>query len=180
MAQPTSANITSIEAVSRLKGVLAQFGSEVNDALVALELEVRRPVDWIENDRSRYWPDQVQKASNEVSEARLALQKGELTIDGSDARYCYEERKALEKAKRRLHLAEEKVQAVKRWKMRIRKEVEEFQVQIAKLRGYLDSDLVRAMAALGRMSAALDRYTQQSASAGPPSAAVQQSEGAPP
>lgn len=176
----SSANVTSIEAVGRLKGALAQFGSEVNDALVALELEVRRPVDWIESDRSRYWPDQVQKASNEVSEARLALQKGELTIDGSDARYCYEERKALEKAKRRLQLAEEKVQAVKRWKVRIRKEVEEFQVQVARLRSYLDSDLVRAMAALGRMSAALDRYTQQTTRASLPGATGHEPESTPP
>lgn len=174
MIMSTSANITSIEAVARLKTALAQFGGEVNDALVALELEARRPVDWIENDRSRYWPDQVQKASNQVSEARLALQKGELTIDGSDARYCYEERKALEKAKRRLRLAEEKVQAVKRWKVRIHKEVEEFQVQVAKLRSYLDSDLVRAMATLGRMSDALAKYTQPSA--GPAPAAVGQGE----
>jgi len=160
----SAANITSIQALERLKSALVQFGSEVNDALVALELEARRPVEWIENDRSRYWPDQVQKASNQVSEARLALQKQELTIDGSDARYCYAERKALDKAKRRLQLAEEKVQAVKRWELRIRKEVEEFQVQVAKLRSYVENDLVRVVATLGRMSAALDKYAQQTGS----------------
>lgn len=161
----TSANITSIEAVRVLRTGLTQFSKEVADALVALELEGRRPLDWIEHDRTRYWPAEVQKASNEVSEARLTLQKCELTIDGDETKYCYDERKLLEKAKRRLRLAEEKVQAVKRWRMRIRKEVEEFQVQIAKLRGYLDSDLVRAIGTLSRMAEALDKYTQQTSGA---------------
>ena len=40
----------------------------------------------------------------------------EVRISGEDARYCYDERKALEKAKRRLQLAEEKVQATRRWR----------------------------------------------------------------
>lgn len=155
------ANLTSIEALRTLRGALAEFSSEVSAALVALDLEGRRPVEWIDSDRPRYWPAQVQKASNELSEARLALQRCELTIDGDETRYCYDERKALEKAKRRLRLCEEKVQAVKRWRMRIHKEVQEFQVQIAKLKGYVEHDLVQAMAALGRMAEALDKYTQQ-------------------
>lgn len=155
-----AANITSIDAVRILRAALAQFGKEVGDALTALDLEGRRPLEWIDQDRSRYWPAEVQKATNEVSEARLALQKCELTIDGEDARYCYDERKTLEKAKRRLRLAEDKVQAVKRWRVKIHKEVQDFQVQIAKLRSYVDGDLLRGLAALGRMAEALDRYAQ--------------------
>ncbi len=161
-----SANLTNVAAVRTLHEALAAFRHGVGDALTALDLEGRRPLDWIENDRTRYWPGQVQKASNELSEARLALQKCELTIDGDDTRFCYLERKLLEKAKRRLRLCEEKVQAVKRWRMKIRKEVQEFQVQIAKLKGYLDTDLVNAMASLSRMTAALDKYAQSAQPAG--------------
>jgi len=50
--------------------------------------------------------------------------------------------------------------------VQIRKEVEEFQVQIAKLRQFLESDLVRSMASLKRMSEALDKYVQQSGAGG--------------
>ena len=159
-----SANLTNVAVVRMLREALAQFRTAVGDALVALDLEGRRPIDWIENDRTRYWPAQVQKASNELAEARLSLQKCELTIDG-DTRYCYDERKTLEKAKHRLRLCEEKVQAVKRWRMRIHKEVDEFQVQLAKLQGYLDHDLAGAMAGLARMAAALDKYVQTAAPA---------------
>ena len=117
-----------------------------------LELEARRPEEWIEHDRTRYWPRQVQQASDAVSEARLALQRCELTIDGDSGRSCYDERKALEKAKRRLNQADAKVQAVRRWRLQIRKEVEAFEVQAARLQQYLESDFARALAALDRMA----------------------------
>lgn len=162
---PQTANITSIDAVRVLKTALQQFESDVHDALTILELECRRPTDWIENDRSRYWPREVRKAIDTLSEARGALERCELSSTAHEHRSCYDEKKALEKAKRRLRLAEEKVQIVQRWKSKIRKEVEELHVQIAKLKQYLDTDLLRAMTVLERMAEALARYTQQ---LGPP------------
>jgi hypothetical protein len=160
MAQ--SANVTSIEALRLLKAALVTFDEEVQAALVALEMEARRPVDWVEHDRRRYWPREVRKASDVVSEARLALQRCELTISGDDSRSCYDERKALQKAKKRLEKCDDKVRALRRWAPQIRKEVEEFEVQTAKLKQYLESDFSKAPGALERMAAALDRYVQQS------------------
>jgi hypothetical protein len=156
-----SANITSIEALRMLKAALVQFDEEVHAGIVALELEARRPVEWVEHDRRQYWPREVRKASDVVSEARLALQRCELTISGEDNRSCYDERKALQKAKKRLEKCEEKVRAVRQWTPKIRKEVEEFEVQTAKLLQYLESQFVQAPAALERMAAALDRYVEQ-------------------
>jgi hypothetical protein len=156
-----AANITSIEAIRTFATAMMAFEDGAEDAAVQLELEARRPVAWI-NELSAYWPKEVRKASDNLSEARISLEKCELTISEEDRRSCYDERKALEKAKRRLRLAEEKVQAVRRWKVQISKEVEEFQVQIAKLRQFLESDLVRSITSLKRMSEALEQYVQPS------------------
>jgi hypothetical protein len=158
-----SANVASTAAVRALKAALTQFATDVQAALDALAMEARRPVEWIEHDRAQYWPREVRKRSDQLSEARLALQRCELSIDGSESRYCYDERKALERAKRRLQTAEAKVQAVRRWKVQIRKEVEEFQVHVEKLRNYLGSDFLQGVVALERMMEALDRYLQQQA-----------------
>ncbi len=169
-----SANITSIDAVRDLKLALQEFDADIRDALTQLLLEVRRAVEWIEHDRAQYWPREVRKASDVVSEARIALQRAELTISPNDHRYCYDERKALQKAKQRLRTAEEKVQAVRRWRVRVKKEAQEFEVQMAKITQYLDADFPRAVAALERMARALEKYTQQRSasggSAGPSSA----------
>jgi hypothetical protein len=97
----TSANLTSIDAIATLRAALIEFRAGASDALVQLTLEARRAGPWIEQDRAQYWPRQVQRASDALSEARLALQRCELSIDGDDSRSCYDERKALEKAKRR-------------------------------------------------------------------------------
>lgn len=156
-----SANITSIDAIRAFTAALRAFEDGADDAAVQMELETRRPVAWID-ELSMYWPKEVRKASDAVSEARIALEKCELTISGDERRSCYDERKALEKAKRRLQTAEEKVLAVRRWKVQIRKEVEEFEVQITKLRQYLEGDLIRSIALLQRMTAALDQYAQPS------------------
>jgi len=156
-----TANVMSIDALRALKVALQRFETDAINALVQLELEGRRPVAWIEQDRALYWPRETRKASDAVSEARIALERCEVTTSAEDQRYCYDERKLLEKAKRRLRLCEEKVQAVRRWRVRIRKEVDEFAVQIAKLKRYLENDLVRGIAALERMSGSLEQYVQR-------------------
>lgn len=155
-----SANLTSTDALASLQAALRLFDDKVSDAIVQLNLAARRPLEWIEHDRSQYWPREVRKAVDAVSEARLTLARAQATIDPNDHRSCYEERKQLEKAKRRLELAEGKVAAVRRWKVELRKEIEELEVQSAKLQHYLDNDLVRAMATLARLADAVERYVK--------------------
>ena len=60
----TTAKITSLDALLNFKVALLRFSAEVEAALVTLELEARRPMEWIEGDRARYWPQQVRKASD--------------------------------------------------------------------------------------------------------------------
>src|SRR5262245_37792950 len=157
------ANVGSLDALKLFRAGLVKFAAEVESALVTLELEARRPVEWIEEDRARYWPQQVRKASEAVSEARVALERGQVRISSEDTRYCYDERKALEKAKRRMQLAEEKTQSLRRWRVEMRKVSEELELQLARTKHYLESDWIRAIAALDRMIAALERYVDQSA-----------------
>lgn len=167
---PRAANLTSTEAIRTLKAALVQFADSARKALVQFELESRRPLDWIEHDRTLYWPRQMHLASDALNEARMALARCELTINEEDRRSCYDERKALEKAKRRLRLTEEKIDAVRRWRAVVRKEVEEFQTQIAKLNWYLDSDFLQGIAALERMGQALDEYTTRPGPSAAPAA----------
>jgi hypothetical protein len=175
MAGP-NANVNSIEALRKFKAALALFAEEVEEGMVALELEGRRPMEWIEHDRAQYWPREERKANDSVAEARLALQKAESTIDATETKYCHDERKRLEKCKRRWRLCEEKVAAVKRWRPRIGKETMEFQVQVAKVRTWLESDFVRSIAQIERMIGALDRYVQQAAPDGGESASTSKKE----
>src|SRR5256885_6116632 len=146
-----SANVISIDAPRQFRAALVRFIAEVEAALVTLELEAHRPIEWIEGDRPRYWRQEARKASDAVGEARVALERCQVRISNEDTKYCYDERKALEKAKRRLEAAEEKVQVVRRWWVEIHKFVEELQVQLARAKQYMGTDMAKALAALDRI-----------------------------
>lgn len=155
-----AASVLSIDALRRLKAALEVFTHDVADTIIMLDIEARRPMEWIEHDRTPYWPREMRRASDWVSEARLALQRCELSAVGDERRSCYEERIELEKAKRRLRLCEEKIPIVQQWRNKLRKETEEFQVQLARMSNFLEADMPRAMASLERMAGSLERYAE--------------------
>lgn len=155
-----AANITSTEAVRTFKHRFEKYDFEVRQIITELVLEVRRAVDWIEHDRANYWPREVRKASDRLVEARHELERCEMSIRAEDKRSCYEQKLAFEQAKRRLRYAESKVRLVRKWRVAVKQEVDEFLGQVAKMTNFLDAEAPRAIAALERMAAALDRYTE--------------------
>ena len=159
-----SANVTSIDALRNFRAALLTFDDEVDGALTTLELESRRVSEWIENERPQYWAREEHRAANVLAESRINLQRCLLT-KGEQGQSCVDEKKDFERAKRRQQTIEDKVKAVRRWKPIVRKEVEEFLVQIARLRHFLETDFPQGVAALERMATALEDYTRRTAPA---------------
>jgi hypothetical protein len=156
------ARVTSVDSIRSLRAALVNFEGGARDALTLLELEVRKAVDWLEHDRAQYWPDQYRKASEGVAQARNELERRQLTYGSDEPPSCYEQKKALEAAKRRLRLCEEKMKTVKRWIRTVRGELNEFEGQMARMTECLDADIPRAVAALERMLVALEKYLASS------------------
>ncbi len=166
-----SAKVTSIDAVRALRTALVKFEDDASDAVTCLELEIRRAVEWIEVDRRRYWPNQVKQASEEMAQARNALERCQLKYGSEEAPPCYEQKKNYQRARQRLRHCEEQVRKVKQWTQVFRQEKTTFDGQMAQMTLCVDSDLPRAITALTNMIAALERYagatgppTQQTAS----------------
>ena len=153
-----SAQVTSIDAIREFRSALLQFGSEAEDAVVMLTLEARKAIQWLQQDRSRYWPDQTRKAQEGVVQARNDLDRCQLHYGSEHAPSCFDQKKRLERTKRRLRFCEEKVKAVKRWINTLRQELDDFDGELAKMNNWLETDLPRASAALERMLRALDKY----------------------
>jgi hypothetical protein len=157
-----SAQVTSIDAIRAFRTALVKFDADARDAVTLLVLEVRKALDWLEHDRPRYWAEQLRKASEWVVQARNELDRCQLTYGSEDRPSCYEQKKALEKAKRRLRLCEEKVKTVRRWLRTVHSQMNEFNGQIARMNNCLDTDIARAVAALERMVRALEKYVEAS------------------
>ena len=172
-----SARIQSIDAVGLLASALRRFAEESSTALIDLDLELNRALQWIREDRRDYWADQVRRAWEKIDQARMELDRCLMMAVGDQRPSCYEERKAVERAKRRLRLAEEKVEAVRRWTHTADRETLQFRVASGQLSGWLQADFPQAIASLGRMTNALESYVAGAGPAGasPPEAAPQES-----
>lgn len=157
----SAANITSTDAVRSFKVALQEYEADLRDAITQLLLEMRRAVDWLEHDRARYWPQEVRNASDALVQARSDLARAETSIGADDRRSNYEKRLAFEAAKRRLRSAEQKVRAVRKWRVELSQRADEFEGRLGRLTNFLDSDMPRAIAVLERMATALDKYTEK-------------------
>jgi len=156
-----SAKVTSIDALQTFAGALRRFGHVASSALEELELELQRAVDWIQEDRKSYWKHELHRGWEQVAEARVNLQRAQTIrrmVDREPS--CVDERRALEKARRRARIAEEKVERARHWSRMVERAVNEYRGSAGKLAGWLETDLPQGLALLGRMSEALESYVR--------------------
>ena len=156
-----TARVTSIEAVARFASAMRQFEDEASGALLALDQEIRRALDWLDHEAPAYWRQQIRRAYEDVARTRSAWENCLLRTVAGDRPSCIEEEKAHRAAKRRLELASEKPDQVRRWAIRMHREVDEYRGRVGRLRQVLDADVPRTVAVLERTLAALEAYAEQ-------------------
>jgi hypothetical protein len=157
------AEVRSIDTLAFVKSALATFAYECGQALAEVELEGRRGVEWITVDQAGYWKAEVRRRGEKVNEAMRDLERCRTfksTGDGPPA--CTEEKKNLEKARRKLQVAEEKVEAVRHWTPIVQQQFRETGVRLVHFREVLDVDVPKAVARVERMLKALEAYRQTS------------------
>jgi exonuclease VII large subunit len=162
------ARVKSIDALQAMTAVLERFRGEAGAALDDLAMEVRRALEWIHHDCKEYWVQEVRRGWERVAEARVRLQQA-MTIRriAEHQPSCIDEKKALEQAKRRLQLAQEKVAAVQHWAHAVDRIVKDYQASRSQLTNWLDADYPQALAALRHMMEALEMYVAMEAPADP-------------
>ena len=155
-----SAKLTSIDAVREMAVALARFGDEMAAALDDLDINVRRSVEWIEQDRPQHWENEVRRSLDRVGEARAELEKA-LTYRrvGEYRPSCREERAQLEMAKHRAQRAEEIYRVLPQWAHRVDHAVRDLTGARSLLGDWLGGELPRALGVLKRMMTSLEDYT---------------------
>ena len=102
-----------------------------------------------------------------VSEARIQLQQAMTSKRVADHEpSCYDEKKAVDRAKRRADLAEKKKKIVRHWQVAIDHAVNEYRGARTQLSSWLDAEVPRGLAALDRLSQALESYVSLEIPAG--------------
>lgn len=151
-----SANVRSLELLKRLEAVLTRYAADVETALGAADMEVRRAVEQLD-DRLTYWRRMVDKRNEELGQAKAALTYARSINKGSTVG-CVEQELEVNRAKKRLDEAEEKVVLVKRWQRQLPEYIKEFEAPARSLAGFTEGELRQAVVKLQNKIAILESY----------------------
>ncbi len=152
------ARVYSIESIEAFRTALQKFRQRVEDALVELDGQMRRAVDWIEHDRPAHWRKQAKAADDWIHEAKLNLERCLIYRVTDERPSCREERAMLKKAQARRDYCRDKMERVRHWKRNMHHQLFEYQGRISKLSRLLEHDIPQADAALLHILRQLEAY----------------------
>jgi hypothetical protein len=142
-------HVKSIEALEAFRAALYIFGEEAEQSLSSIQLEADKFLSWLEEDQIKYWRDEVRLREEIVNEAKTELHRClQATVDAYRTPSCHHEKKVLDAAKKKLHLAEDKLTLVRRWIPKVKQAVNEYRMKAEPLRDSAVSDVPRAAAFL--------------------------------
>ena len=153
------ANITDIGALDEFRRALIRFREELNAALAEADSEVKSTFVWLERDRMLHWRRAVPRLDEELVSAKSALFRKEAQTMGTDQRpSTIDEKKAVERAKRRCEDARERLERTRRWLATLERDVSLFKSAMSPISSLVDRDLPDAILRLRNMSLALEAY----------------------
>lgn len=155
----SQADVKSTDTLAFVKQALIAYAHESGQALADIEIEGQRGIDWITVDRAGYWKAEIRRAAEAVNQAIKDLEHCRAYKKvGDNSPSCVEEKKNLEKARKRLQHAEEKAELVRRWTPVVLQQFREACVRLVRFREVIDVDCPRAIGRLEKMITALDHY----------------------
>lgn len=155
----SEAKVDSIEQIKAFKRALWRFAEVANAALSEAEADAQSTLRWLENDQRSYWALNVRKSQELVSRCEEALRHKRLFKDASGRiPSAVDEEKALQKAKRQLEYAQQRVENVKRYTPRLQREIMLYKGQVQKLSTFVAADIPAAAGKLDKIVETLDAY----------------------
>jgi hypothetical protein len=152
------ADVTSLPVLHDWYAAVAEFRTEAQTALTALDLSLRRSRDWMD-EQQQHWRRQIRVCEEEVVQAKTELSNRRYKDRDGHTPDCTVQEENLRLAKARLEFAEDRLEAVRRWQKRLPMEIHDiYDGPIRHLTFFLDADLERGLALLARQLTALEQY----------------------
>jgi len=149
--------VTNTQALVDFRPSLIQFKEDVERALTSPGSDAMRVLSWLQGDRLSHWKREIRVRSEAAVVAKSKLTQ---QISSSQPRPSVDARKEYEKAKRRVHEAEEKLESTKRAINKLRKEIDYYRGAVQAMASVARADMPRALGRLDGQIRALDEYTQ--------------------
>lgn len=152
-----AARITSVDALSAARAAFVKFKAEATAALIESEAELQRTLLWLRHDQTAYWQRQIRSRQELLTRAKTDLYRKQVAQD-RDIRIGVDQKKAVEKAKRDLDAAEQKLAAVRRWIGILDKELVLYRGECQGLSTMLEGGMPEAIARVDAMMDAVAAY----------------------
>jgi len=152
-----AARVTDVGAVREFRAALLEFIQEACSAIDQADAEVQRTELWLRLDRLPHWKAEARRRAERVSRARSELAQAE-AAKSMGKTSTVDERKALERAKRELAEAEDKVAATSRWIREFERQSHQYRAQVQQLRSFVEGRMAGSAELLRALEARLDEY----------------------
>lgn len=155
--------VSDVQTIEQFRAHYATAVEAFGLALQDAESDVERTLVWLEAEINPYWHKELRRAQDQVVICKSALFRKQEIKSTPDARpSVVSERKALDKAKRRVELCEEKIRYVHRWRSELPKQAIVFKGALSPMAAVLDRDGPAILAMLRRMTEHLEEYLRSS------------------
>jgi len=152
-----SARINSVTALRDLKVALNEFIEQINVAFSSVDAEIGRMGQWLQQERPAYYKHAVRRAEDAVTRAKSDISRKQY-MRAPEPVSVVEERKVLEKLKRRLEELQRKQDAVRKWAPRWEREAMMYKSTCRPLTECVQVTLPRAIERLEKMAVAIEEY----------------------
>ncbi|MCX7806400.1 MAG: hypothetical protein N3A38_14620 [Planctomycetota bacterium] len=163
-----SARIDTPDVLKEFRNRFIAFDKSCRQAVYGIRADVNRVIEWIRNDRMRYWKEELKKREEKLLQARSAYIAARFGGPHERKPSYVEEEKALRKAEQRKAEAEAKLEAARRWSRLLDQETEKLMGPVNALTAMLDDNTPKALARLETMIVSLERYFSERPAEPPP------------
>lgn len=151
--------VADVQTIERFRASLLVASETFGLALEEAEGEIERTLAWVESEQPDFWRKRIRKAQDEVVMCKSALFRKQEIKATADARpSVVDEKKALDRAMKRLEYAETKLRNTKRWSTELPRQSVIFKGALSGMHTVLDRDVPRVNAMLKRMTEHLEAY----------------------
>lgn len=154
---PERAKVTSLEAIELFRARLIIYREKAGRVLDEVGEDVLRTRVWLQSDRVTFWEGQIRKRQKELEMRQQELFSAQIS-GMRDASFVQQQ--AVQRARRAVGEAEDKLRLVKSWVRQYDQRVEPLGKQVEKLRHNLVHDLGLAISFLNEVTKTLAEYTE--------------------
>ena len=150
----------SLEELERFREAMVGFVDSASDALLLVDMEVRRFVEWIRHEQPRLLHQQHLQCMEEVAQAKNALNRKRLGKVDDREPDLSEERDALRRAQRKQEFIEERMKNIKKWGQLIDQVVDDYNGEARQLSNLVEGNPPAIVGFLDRAIEQLHAYLE--------------------